>query len=812
MASKKAVKGKKRKTQLVSSKPNWVRVVLAGIGSLVGRLIKLLLLCSVLGCVALFLAWGKYGNSVSSYYKEARDKVASSTVQTFRENETSYVYDSNRQEIARLRTDKDSMYLSADRIPDAVKKCFIATEDQRFYKHHGVDLKSTGKAVYLLVAYKGEITRGGSTITQQLVKNIFLTQEQSFERKFKEMFYAIELERKYTKDQILEFYVNDIYYGNGYYGIGAAAKGYFNCTVDQLSLAQIAYLCAIPNSPTYYDPMEHPDNTKRRQHLMLSNLATNYPEMAEECTKAYAEKITLSVPKQEFNNYEATYAIECSVKYLMELNGFKFKYSFSSMKDYKKYSKKYSSAYDDAREQLYSGGYKIYTTLDSKVQKKLQEVVDSTMSFSTTMSGEVYKLQAASTVIDNRNGKVIALVGGRSQKSIDQNKVYTLNRAYQMKKQPGSTIKPLAVYTPALMAGYTKYSIVNDTPFAGGPHNSNGKYSGKIPLYRAVEQSKNVVAWRLFSDLGPQKGLSYLQKMEYASIVPNDYYPAASLGGLYYGCTTVEMASGYATLCHDGVYREATCISSMINNSGYEIYVDAEEKRVYSEDAARTMTDILQGVIKYGTARGLGLKNGMPAAAKTGTTNDQTNGWFCGYTPYYSVSVWVGTDGTQKVDGLWGATYPGSIWKGIQDYLNENKTIKQFAKVQPKSGTTSATPAATEEQDVQTQDEATTEDSQNSLVDDVSTELQKYKSLSIDSEKSIDKEGDLYNSISDKIADVKDKGTKKRLQSELDKLEEKKSNAIDSYESQEEDDSDSSESTELEDDSGGDDVIVEQGE
>jgi membrane peptidoglycan carboxypeptidase len=261
-----------------------------------------------------------------------------------------------------------------------------------------------------------------------------------------------------------------------------------------------------------------------------------------------------------------------------------------------------------------------------------------------------------------------------------------------MHKQPGSTIKPLVVYTPILERGYTKTTTVDDSRFSGGPSNSNGVYNGSIPLYYAVEQSKNVVAWRLFQSIGPKTGLSYLQKMHFTQIVPNDYYPAASLGGLTYGCTTTEMSSGYYTIFNKGVFVEPTCLVSIVDSSGSEVYEEASEERVYKNNAAVTMREIMEGVFKNGTARGLGLTSGMPCAGKTGTTSNQTNGWFCGFTPYYTCAVWVGTDGNKSISGLWGSTYPGSIWKDVQTKLCADKKIKSFDGSVIQEKTTEAAP------------------------------------------------------------------------------------------------------------------------
>ena len=227
--------------------------------------------------------------------------------------------------------------------------------------------------------------------------------------------------------------------------------------------------------------------------------------------------------------------------------------------------------------------------------------------------------------------------------------------------------------------GSTASTTVHDYKFKGGPSNSSGRYYGYVSLRFAVEQSLNTVAWQLFEKLKPEVGLQYLLDMNYSKIVKSDYYLSASLGGLTYGTSTLEMASGYATLENDGKYREPTCIVKILDSDGNEIVSDkVEQKSVYKKDSARAMVDILTGVIKRGTARGLGLDNGQPSAGKTGTTNDKKDGWFCGFTPYYTTAVWVGYDSPKTVADLYGSTYPGRIWHEYMNEIHKDLDVKEF--------------------------------------------------------------------------------------------------------------------------------------
>ena len=656
---------------------------------------KIFLLVFLLALLAgLVVFYFKFGDELLKWKMEATDVVENSTSDTFRASETSIIYASDKSMIAKLKGDKDSYYLTFDEIPQSVKDAMIVTEDRDFYKHEGVNLLSTAKAAVMLVKSKikhEDISRGGSTITQQLAKNVFLSNAQTYERKVREIFIALDLEKKYTKDQILEFYINNIYFANGYYGIEAASRGYFNKPAKELDLAEAAFLCSIPNSPSKYNPLENYKNTLQRKSRILKQMLDAECITAAEYSDANYEQIILN-PAQALKtqNYMTTYAISCATKALMEARGFEFKYKFDTTEEEKQYDKEYDELYNDCHNSLYTGGYRIYTSLNKKKQKKLQKAIDEQLAGfkDKTEKDKVYKLQGAATCIDNSNGLVVAIVGGRKQKSITG---YTLNRAYQSYRQPGSCFKPIAVYTPQLERGYTPDSIVDDTYFSGGPHNADGSYAGKISLRYAVEKSKNVIAWKLFQELTPEVGLSYPIKMGFSNIVDSDYYPAASLGGLTNGVTTVEMASAFATIENDGVFREPTCIGKITDSDGKTIVnnkKNRKEKHVYKQNAARMMTSILQGVLVNGTARGNALDN-MSCAGKTGTTSDKKDGWFCGYTPYYTTTVWVGYDSPKTLDDLYGNTYPLRIWREFMSDIHQGLENKEFPSYEGQKSTSS---------------------------------------------------------------------------------------------------------------------------
>lgn len=662
MRQRKAKKERKRKRKRVR------RIILSYL------FVVFVLVCVIGG----YFVYEKYGKDILSYRKQAKELVANSDESTFRQDETSIVYDAKGKKLREVTGEKEVYYKTYDEIPAYFVEAIVSVEDRRFYEHHGVDYEGIMRAAMILFRNKGSITQGASTITQQLARGIFLTKEvsaertnaQKYERKFKEIFISWELEKKYTKQQILEYYLNTIFFSNGYYGIGAAAKGYFDKDLDELSVAEVAYLCAIPNSPTYYDPRVYPEHTTKRQHKILKDMHELGYLNDIEYEMAMEEDVQLVPEKKVSHDYVETFTNFCATEALMEAFGFEFQYKFDTIEEQHAYNEKYRAMYDEMYATLYTGGYQIYTSIEPKKQKLLQKAVDETLSVDEDKNEDtgIYNLQGASTCIDNSTGRVVAIVGGRTQNELQG---YSLNRAYQSARQPGSTIKPLIVYTPQLERGYTPQTRVDDTPFeeAKMPENSGKSYSGMISLAQAVAASKNVVAYRLFGQLGPEVGAEYLLNMNFNYLTIEDRQNmAACLGGLTYGATTVEMASGYATIENDGEFRKPTCIVKITDSQGNEIVKDnIKSKRVYELNASRMMTSMLQGVFTGGTASGLGI-SGMSCAGKTGTTDNNTDGWFCAYTPYYTTSVWVGYDTPQATRGLWGSTYPGSIW---HDFMAE---------------------------------------------------------------------------------------------------------------------------------------------
>ena len=629
------------------------------------------------------------GQTLIGCMREAKNLVDSSTPDTFRLAQTSYIYSDDGTQLAALAESEDATYLSYEDIPADVVNAFVSVEDRTFWNNSGVDYKGILRVCVNYVKTKGQVAEGASTITQQLARGTFLSNEKTLSRKIKEIFIARQLTKKYTKEQIMEFYCNSCCFANGIYGVEDASQKYFGRSVSDLSLSETAYICAIPNRPEYYNPLKNSENAISRRNKILQDMYECDYITKDAGDAALAENITVAEISDEedtFYNYEATYAINCAIRYLMKQDGFEFKSHFEDDADYDTYNAYYDEMYKQAKHKLYTGGYKVTTTMNLKAQKNLQKIFDKELAFNTKVdeSTGIYQFQGAMTVIDNETGKVVAMIGGRSQDELQQ--TYSLNRGFQSFKQPGSSIKPLVIYTPALEEGYDANSTLTEIDVKAAKKSTSEKISKmsgqKMSLRYAVEDSKNGCAYSLYNIITPKVGLSYIENMNFSKIVQQDYTLSSGLGGLHHGTNTVEMANAYSTLENHGEYRQADCISSILDASGNEIYEEPESKTVYTRSASDQMTDILEGVLNSsaGTAKGLKWSSAsdMAAAAKTGTTNDNNVAWFCGYTPYYTISVWVGYDYPKSVKGLWGNTYPAYIWKEAMLYMIDGKDEADF--------------------------------------------------------------------------------------------------------------------------------------
>lgn len=619
---------------------------------------------------------------LDSLKKSAAQTIAKTTADTFRSTQTTVAYDTNGDVLMTMRSAKDMYYVEYADIPQGIIDAFVVTEDRKFFSHNGIDLKSIVRAMKVN-SESDEIEQGASTITQQLVKNMFLSQEVSWNRKITEIFMALEMEKKYSKEQILEFYLNNIYFANGCYGVESAARGYFNKGIGELDYSQLAFLAAIPNNPTKYDPFENMDNTLERRDLVLRQMYEADMINTVNYSDAIQEEIELDPQKSGYDDYVDTYVRRCATEAMMESLGFQFQTNFESDEAYDDYCERYDVYYGMAQRKLFGGGYLIYTSIDPKLQNRLQAVIDQDLSgFSEVNDEGVYALQAASTCIDNSNGYVVAVVGGRSQ----EHDGYTLNRAWQSYRQPGSTIKPLNVYLPFLQLGNSPDTIVNDEQISGGPVNADGIYSGEMTLREAVRVSKNTVAWSIYQQITPKAGTSYLLRLGFRKVYVDKERLTGSIGGFTYGVTTEEMAGGYAAIENDGIYRKPTCVMSITMLDGSTV-VDNSDRgtQIYQKNASRMMTDMLTTVVKEGTGKTADIDNAI-VAGKTGTTNDNKDSWFVGYSRYYTTSVWVGYDIPRTLGTA--VNYNKYIWHDYMEAIHENLPILDFGAYEDEASNT----------------------------------------------------------------------------------------------------------------------------
>lgn len=644
-------------------------------GTIIGIFASVLLVCVIVGiCVYV---------KVLPMYTEAKDTVFHNLVtmseDDFVMKEDTVVYDKNGEQAGSVNAGRYK-YTEIKEISPYLYNGYIAVEDKRFKTHSGVDMLATMRAGVALVKNRGDIKQGGSTITQQVIKNNLLTQEKSYTRKIAEILLAPTVETKFGKDKIMEFYCNSNFYGNRCYGVGAASEYYFNKEAADLEPHEAALLIGLSNNPSAYDPVNKPDAALEKRNEVLQKMYDEEVITEKEYNSAVKKKIkVLQVTNDSTNeNYVVSYAIHCAALALMEKDEFKFQYTFEDKDDYESYNERYGNAYSEKCNQIRDGGYKLYTSIDMKKQKKLQKAVDNGLAFSKEKNADKtkYALQGAAVCVDNNSNYVVAIVGGRGTKD-------SYNRGYLSARQSGSSIKPLIDYTPGFETGaFSPATMMKDQKIENGPKNSGGGYRGNVRIREAVGRSINTIAWQVLDTITPAYGMSYLDKLHFhnLSYVDNDNL-SLSLGGFTEGVRVVDMAKGYSTLANNGNYSERTCIQKIEHVSEGTVYKSSEDTtKVFTEDAAWMMTDVLKGVLNedYGTGRALKLDNGQIAAGKTGTTNSSKDVWFCGYTKYYTTVVWAGYDTPRAMPGVTGASLPGVIWKDYMNQIHKNKEPEDF--------------------------------------------------------------------------------------------------------------------------------------
>ena len=535
------------------------------------------------------------------------------------------VYDRNNQEAGVLNINKGE-FVTIDQISPNMINALVSTEDKRFYDHHGFDPMGFLRATFGLLLNRGRVTGGGSTITQQLAKNAFLTQDQTFLRKAKELFLSFELEKKYSKDQILEMYLNNAYFGNGAYGIENASLRYFGKSAKDLTVSEAAVLTGSLKAPNVYNPIDDMEATVKRRATVLQLMVTNGKITQEEADKAGAEVITVQDAYVANSRYKYPYYFDAVINEI-------------------------TNNYGISEEELLNKGYKIYTGLDQKMQADMEETFSNSWLFPKASDGTI--AQAASVAMDPQNGDVLATVGGRTN---EKHTFRGFNRATQLQAQPGSTFKPLAVYTSALEEGYQPNSVLVDEKRSYGsdkytPENWNKQYQGTVTMTEALNQSWNAPAVWLLDKIGLKKGIEKVHQFGIETD-PGDEYLGIALGGLTKGVSPIQMASAYTAFANKGVRTKPRFVTKIVDANG-KVIVDntaVKDNRVTTEEVAKKMTSMLLTV--YGQ-EGLGAPfspSGKIIAGKTGTTealnneNGSRDQWMIGYTPDVVVATWMGYD------------------------------------------------------------------------------------------------------------------------------------------------------------------------
>lgn len=533
------------------------------------------------------------------------------------------VIDDSGEEAGRLYSQKGT-YIETDKISDNIKNAVISTEDQRFYKHKGFDPIGLTRAAVGYVINRGQIVGGGSTITQQLAKNAYLSADQTIMRKLKELFLAIEIEKNYSKDYILEMYLNNAYFGNGVWGVEDASLKYFGKTADAVTIPEAASLAAMLKAPSYYNPIDDYERAIERRNVVLK-LMENAEIITTKDKESYqSEGLVLS---DEYNRQDS----------------YRYPYYFDAVIN------EASNDYGIEEEDLLNNGYTIYTSLNQSYQQEMDAVYDKDRLFETAPDGTIS--QSASIALDPKNGGVKAVVGGRGD--------YTfrgLNRATQSYRQPGSVIKPLGVYAPAIEAGYTPYSMLTDEELSYGesnytPTNLSGTYQGEVPMYDALSNSLNAPTVWLLNEIGIEKSVSKLKGFGIDVDSSERTLGTLALGGGWNkGVSPLEVASAYSVFSNDGVRAHPHFITKIVDATGAIVVDNTEvkETRVLSKVVSDEMNSMLLSVFESGTA-----KNNQPVgyqiAGKTGTTQTDTDvgvndQWIVGYTPDVVVTSWAGYD------------------------------------------------------------------------------------------------------------------------------------------------------------------------
>lgn len=636
-------------------------------------IVLFLLMCVIGAGIIAGVFFGLFGDDFEITKEELKIGAANSVI-----------VDANGGVIANLSGDEKRKVITLEEMADYLPKAYVAIEDERFYKHSGVDFKRTAGAIVNTVF--GKSSYGGSTITQQLVKNITKDDEASglagIFRKVKEWAKAYQVERMISKNQILELYLNILFVGSSnLHGVELGAEYYFNKSAKDLDLAECAFMAGINSSPNSYDPFDSSkDNTekiKKKTKTVLAKMKElGYIEKQEDYDAAVA-KVEAGLPFQKGEtvissgySYHTDAVIEQVITQVME------------EKDISR---------ELAQNYVYSSGLTIYSTVDANIQVTVQE---ETLKDKYIKSGKEKNkdgalknnhTQAAIVVIDHKTGNVLGVSGGLGEKTGSN-----LNRATQSERQPGSSIKPIAVISPALQEKVITAATVYDdvlTDFNGyKPKNDGHKYRGLINIRDIIAYSQNVPEVKIMKELTPGKSIDYLRNMGVSSLYKNGEDPKKNdeslplaIGGISDGITPLEMAAAYSTIANNGEYIEPTFYTKVVDSNGNTVLTPNQEKRrVISEQNAYIVKSILQEPVKKGTATYCAI-SGIDVAAKTGTTDDSKDRWLCGFTPYYAAACWFGYDSPEEVTGF-GTNPAGQIWDNVMTTIHKDLPKATFTR------------------------------------------------------------------------------------------------------------------------------------
>lgn len=627
------------------------------------------------------------GAAFAYYIKAYVSSDVDIDLESFRLNFTSFIYyvdgQGNEIELEQLHGSENRVWADIEEIPQTLQEAFISVEDATFRDHSGVNWKRTiGAAINFVVKIRDNFG-GGSTITQQLIKNLTGDDETSVKRKIQEVMRALELEKHYEKDDILEMYLNTIYFGQSAYGVRQAAMTYFGKELDELTLAECASIAGITKNPYKYDLFRFPEYNAERRAVVLKLMWDQGKITKDEYETAMAEDVqavrkTDDGASRQYQSYFVDAIIDQVINDLVEEKG-------------------YST--DTAKLLLYTGGLKIVSTIDVDIQQYMDEVFNDLENFPGKMGKDGTMPQAAMVVMDPYTGEVKALYGGRGPKQGDR----VLNRATQTKRSPGSSIKPLTVYGPAIEEGIiTPITVVDDVPKdfelrAGGwPKNENNYFSGKCTILRGIAESLNTVAVDVTMKLTPEKSFDFaynrlnlstliesrtVTKKNGDSEVQSDInISPMALGGLTDGVRVIDMTAAYSAFVNDGYYIEPTLYTKVYNSKGELLLEKTQNKsQAMSSKTATYMLELLKNVVNNGTGRRAALGNGIEVGGKTGTTTSNNDRWFAGVTPYYTGVVWFGYDRQQEVTGV--SMNPALyLWKEVMAKVHSGLSAKKFTQ------------------------------------------------------------------------------------------------------------------------------------